>query len=90
MRVKTLGMYSESGGLPHLHTPISSTGVLQVRFFRKDGCKPKIVWTMLILHCCLDTAWPRYSNASWMPIFKLKAEVNGKGPIVPFATELAL
>ena len=48
MRVKTLGMYSEGGGLPHLHTPISSTGVLQVRFFRKYGCKKKIVPYMFI------------------------------------------
>ena len=39
---------------------------------------------------CLDAAWTCYSNAAWTLIFNLKAEVNGEGPIVHLATELAL
>jgi hypothetical protein len=53
-------------------------------------CLDDVVPTLLLGYFFLDTARTCYSNAVWTLIFKWKAEVNGKGPIVPLATELAL
>ena len=53
---------------------------------------PTSVYWLLPL-CFMEVVMmvPRlFPNNAWTLIFKLKAELNGEGQIVPFTTELAL
>ena len=79
MRVKTLGMYSEGGGLPHLHTPISSTGVLQVRFFRKYGCEQKLYHTTEYIPCGCGSPMHGVEVECWLCNPRVSGSIPGAG-----------
>ena len=64
--------------------------LIELSYFTRRSTPHHMEW--LLPWCFLEVAMiipGRFPNNAWALIFKLKAELNEKGPIVPFATELA-